>query len=117
MKKTVLMAVVCAALAGGLAWAAVSRGHVFARRSNANAIEVKIDNYSFAPGDLTVKAGTTVSWVNHDDVPHTVKANDGSFKSKALDTDDKFTMTFDKPGVYEYYCSVHPRMTAKIVVK
>ena len=80
-------------------------------------VEVKIDNYSFMPGDLTVAAGTTVTWVNHDDVPHTVRTTDGAIKSKALDTDDKFSMTFDKPGTYEYFCSIHPKMTAKVVVK
>jgi plastocyanin len=58
-----------------------------------------------------------VTWVNHDDVPHTVRSVDGAIKSKALDTDDKFSMTFDKPGTYEYFCSIHPKMTAKVVVK
>ena len=80
-------------------------------------MEVKIDNFNFMPGDLTVAAGTTVTWVNHDDVPHTVRTADGAIKSKALDTDDKFSMTFDKPGTYEYFCSIHPKMTAKVVVK
>jgi len=116
MSKTALKVVVCAVIAVSLGWIAV-KGHVFAREPQTGTVEVKIDNYSFTPEDITVKAGTTVSWVNRDDVPHTVKANDGSFKSKALDTDDKFTMMFDKPGVYEYFCSVHPRMTAKVVVK
>ena len=117
MSKTALKVVVCAVIAAALGWIVVSRAHVFAREPQSGTVEVKIDNFSFMPEDITVKAGTTVSWVNRDDVPHTVKANDGSFKSKALDTDDKFTMKFDKPGVYEYFCSVHPRMTAKVVVK
>jgi plastocyanin len=113
--------VVCAALVAVAGWVAGSRTHLLAAASLAapanGPAEVKIDNYSFMPGDLTVSAGTTVTWVNHDDVPHTVRNNDGTIKSKALDTDDKFSMTFDKPGTYEYFCSIHPKMTAKVVVK
>lgn len=78
---------------------------------------VKIDNFSFSPGTLTVAAGATVTWTNNDDVPHTVVSEDKLFKSKALDTDDKFSYTFTKPGTYNYFCSVHPKMTAKIVVQ
>jgi plastocyanin len=78
---------------------------------------VKIDNFSFGPPSLTVTAGTTVTWTNHDDVPHTVVSDDKQFKSKALDTDDKFSHTFTKPGTYNYFCSIHPKMTAKIVVE
>jgi plastocyanin len=78
---------------------------------------VKIDNFSFGPQTLTVAPGTTVTWTNNDDVPHTVVSDDKVFKSKALDTDDKFSYTFDKPGTYNYFCSVHPKMTAKVVVK
>jgi plastocyanin len=79
--------------------------------------EVKIDNFSFGPDTLTVAAGTTVTWTNNDDVPHTVVSDDKAFKSKALDTDDKFSYTFTKPGTYNYFCSVHPKMTAKVVVR
>jgi len=78
--------------------------------------EVTIDNFSFAPANLTVPAGTTVTWTNRDDVPHTVASEDGTFRSHALDTDEKFSCTFTKPGTYSYFCSVHPRMTAKVVV-
>jgi plastocyanin len=79
--------------------------------------QVKIDNFSFGPASLTVAAGTTVTWTNHDDVPHTVVSEDKLFKSKALDTEDKFSFTFTKPGTYSYFCSVHPKMTAKVVVQ
>lgn len=79
--------------------------------------QVKIDNFSFGPANLTVAAGTTVTWKNNDDVPHTVVSDEKLFKSKALDTDDKFSYTFTKPGTYNYFCSVHPKMTAKIVVR
>jgi plastocyanin len=83
------------------------------------AVEVKIDNFTFAPAALVVQAGTTVTWVNHDDIPHTVVStdNDKTFKSKVLDTDEKFTYVFAKPGRYPYFCSVHPKMTGEVVVK
>ena len=79
--------------------------------------EVKIDNFSFTPTTLTVTAGTTVTWTNRDDIPHTVVSTDGVFKSKALDTDDKFSFVFSKPGTYSYFCSVHPKMTGQIIVQ
>jgi plastocyanin len=79
--------------------------------------EVSIDNFSFTPMDMTIPAGSQVTWINKDDVPHTVVSVDHQFKSKALDTDEKFSFTFPNPGTYEYFCSVHPKMTGKIVVK
>ncbi|HXJ14482.1 MAG TPA: cupredoxin family copper-binding protein [Candidatus Limnocylindrales bacterium] len=79
--------------------------------------EVKIDNFSFGPATLTVAPGTTVTWVNHDDIPHTVVSTDSIFKSKVLDTDEKFSFTFTKAGSYPYFCSIHPKMTATVVVK
>ena len=82
----------------------------------APGAEVKIDNFSFGP-DLTIAAGSTVTWTNHDDVPHVVASDTDVFKSKALDTDDRFSYTFTKPGTYLYHCMIHPRMTAKVVVK
>ena len=79
--------------------------------------EVKIDNFSFAPATLTVKAGTQITWTNGDDIPHTVVSEDHTFKSKVLDTDEKFTFTASKPGTYSYFCSIHPKMTARVVVE
>ena len=80
--------------------------------------QVKIDNFSFSPNPLTVPTGTTVQWVNRDDIPHTVVSDDKTtFKSKALDTDDNFSYTFIKPGTYSYFCSIHPKMTGKVVVQ
>jgi plastocyanin len=81
--------------------------------------EVKVDNFSFSPATLTVAAGTTVTWTNRDDIPHTVVSTDDpkAFKSKVLDTDEKFTFTFSKAGTYPYFCSVHPKMTGTVVVK
>jgi plastocyanin len=81
-------------------------------------VEVKIDNFAFIPQELTVAAGTTVEWVNRDDIPHTVVSDDKkTFKSKALDTDEKFSYTFTKPGTYPYFCSIHPKMTGKVIVQ
>jgi plastocyanin len=83
-----------------------------------DAIEVKIDNFSFGPVTMTVAEGTTVTWTNSDDVPHTVVSDDKTtFKSQALDTGEKFSYTFTKPGKYAYFCSVHPKMTAEVVVQ
>jgi plastocyanin len=88
-----------------------------AEQAQASSAEVKIDNFSFGPTALTVAAGTTVTWTNRDDIPHTVASDDKLFKSKALDTDDKFSFTFTKPGTYGYFCSIHPKMTGKVVVQ
>jgi plastocyanin len=83
----------------------------------ATTPEVKIDNFSFGPASITVPNGTTVTWINRDDIPHTVVSSDSAFKSKALDTDEKFSYTFSKPGTYSYFCSLHPKMTGQIVVR
>jgi len=84
----------------------------------ASGATVKIDNFSFGPATITIAAGSTVTWTNNDDVPHVVTSDDNKmFKSKALDTDDRFSFTFTKPGTYNYYCAIHPKMTAKIVVQ
>ncbi len=78
---------------------------------------VKIDNFVFGPQAITVPVGTTVTWTNSDDIPHTAVSPDGVFKSKVMDTDEKFSYTFTKAGTYSYYCSVHPKMTGQVVVK
>ena len=80
---------------------------------------VVIDNFTFSPATLTVAVGTTVTWVNRDDVPHTATSSvkPRVFNSGALDTDQKYSFTFKTAGTYDYFCEVHPHMTAKIVVK
>jgi plastocyanin len=78
--------------------------------------KLEIDNFSFLPQRITVKAGTTVSWTNKDETPHTVASSE-LFKSKALDTTDSFSFTFATPGVYQYFCSLHPFMTGTVVVE
>lgn len=82
-----------------------------------NSPQVGIDNLNFAPKSLAVPVGTTVTWTNHDDVPHTVTSRDKKFSSQAIDTDEHFTFTFAEPGTYAYFCAIHPIMTAEIVVK
>jgi plastocyanin len=100
-----------------LAAGAPGRDEAAAQNQPASTIEIKIDNFSFGPMTLTVAAGTTVTWTNDDDVPHTVVSDDKTtFRSKALDTREKFTYTFRKPGTYPYFCSVHPKMVAEVVV-
>ena len=81
------------------------------------APQVMIDNFVYSPVPLTIKVGTTVTWTNHDDIPHTVDSTQGKFKSAALDTDDKFEFKFTEAGEYPFYCRIHPKMTGKIVVQ
>ena len=85
--------------------------------ANGSGTEVKVDNFTFGPDTLTVPVNSTVTWVNKDDIPHVIASNDGLFKSKALDTDQKYSYTFTKAGTYPYYCSIHPKMVGKIVVQ
>ena len=78
---------------------------------------VTIDNFTFTPPELTVAVGTTVKWVNHDDIPHLVVNKDKAFRSKALDTDDSFSYTFASAGTFDYFCALHPHMVGKVIVK
>ncbi len=97
---------------------AASPAAVAAQSAPASAAAtVQIDNFTFGPAALTVPVGTTVTWVNHDDIPHAVVAVDKSFRSKVLDTDQSFSFTFGKAGEYPYFCSLHPHMTGKVTVK
>ena len=81
------------------------------------AAQVMIDNFVYSPVPLSVKVGTTVTWINHDDIPHTVDSTQGKFKSAALDTDDKFEFKFTEAGEYPFYCRIHPKMTGKVIVQ
>ena len=88
------------------------------QNSSSDKSEVTIDNFSFTPPTVTVPVGTTVTWVNHDDVPHNVVSSEGkTLKSPVLDTDEKFSYTFTKAGNYPYYCGIHPKMTGTVVVQ
>jgi plastocyanin len=84
--------------------------------AQAADIAVKISNFTFNPQQVTVKAGTTVTWTNEDDIPHTI-VSPPAIRSKALDSDDKFSFTFTTPGTYQYFCGLHPHMTGTIVVE
>ncbi|XUM20210.1 cupredoxin domain-containing protein [Bradyrhizobium oligotrophicum S58] len=82
----------------------------------AETIKVTIDNFTFTPAAVTVKVGDTVTWTNHDDIPHTV-VSAGKYRSKTLDTDDSFSFTFAAAGDYKYFCSLHPHMTGLVKVE
>jgi len=110
--RRALLQLVLAAAAGGVAAAPG-----LAAAEPAVAATVKIDNFTFSPADLTVAQGTTVTWVNGDDIPHTVVATSGAFRSRALDTEDMFSFTFARAGEFDYFCSLHPHMTGRILVK
>jgi plastocyanin len=79
--------------------------------------EITIDNFTFSPKELTIAVGTTVKWVNHDDIPHTVVEKKTTFRSKALDTDDSYSYTFASAGTFNYFCGLHPHMVGQIIVK
>lgn len=112
------IAILTVALVIGIGTIATGQKYFVAgAQQKLEATEVKIDNFSFGPGTLTVPPGTTVTWTNRDDIPHTVVSTDGVFKSKVLDTDEKFSFTFSKAGAYPYFCSLHPKMTGKVVVQ
>ena len=106
--STALGAVVGSVLAAGVLFS----------RAEGTPNTVTIDNFSFAPQTLTVKAGTTVTWTNRDDIPHGIGSANNAFKrSQALDTDDSFSFTFTTPGTYQYFCYLHPHMVGSIVVE
>jgi plastocyanin len=118
MRRSVFAAVLFVTFALGIGGPATGTWSSSASaQQKPETTEVKIDNFSFGPATLTVAVGTTVTWTNHDDIPHTVVSNDGAFKSKVLDTDEKFSFTFSKVGSFPYFCSIHPKMTGKVVVQ
>jgi plastocyanin len=123
MKTAISKLIAATAMLGALGWISANNALVVANTATAQGaaksqeVVVKIDNFSYMPHDITVAAGTTIIWVNNDDIPHTVVSTTDVFKSRALDTDDKFSFKFDKPGTYEYFCSIHPKMTAKVIVQ
>jgi plastocyanin len=96
---------------------AMTFGVAAAARSRPAATEIKIDNFTFTPAELKVPLGATVIWANHDDIPHTVVSTDKVFKSKVLDSDNEYSFTFSTPGTFTYFCSVHPKMTGKVIVQ
>jgi plastocyanin len=106
-------ALIVATLLGPVIGAMLAFGAIAAQDANV----VTIDNFTFSPKELTVAVGTTVKFVNHDDIPHTVVEKKLSFRSKALDTDDGYSYMFATAGSFDYFCSLHPHMVGKIIVK
>jgi plastocyanin len=113
-RLAVRRALVVAMLSGPILGAMLAFGAVAAQDAT-NVIT--IDNFTFTPPELTVALGTTVKWVNHDDIPHLVVNKDKVFRSKALDTDDSFSYTFASAGTFDYFCALHPHMVGKVIVK
>src|SRR5258708_6242678 len=111
-------ALVVAMLLGPVIGAMLAFGTVAAQdATKKDANEITIDNFTFTPKELTIAVGTTVKWVNHDDIPHTVVEKKTSFRSKALDTDDSYSFTFASAGEFDYFCGLHPHMVGKVIVK
>jgi plastocyanin len=101
----------------GVTWAAVAALLVLGSSVRAEDVVVSIENFTFNPPELTIRPGTTVTWENADDIPHSVVENDTKFRSKALDTGETFSMTFTDAGEVNYFCGLHPHMKGKIIVK
>jgi plastocyanin len=113
-RLAVRRALVVALLLGPIVGAMLAFGAVAAQDAT-NVIT--IDNFTFSPKELTVPVGTTVKWVNHDDIPHLIVEKKTSFRSKALDTDDSYSYTFTSAGDFDYFCGLHPHMVGKVIVK
>jgi plastocyanin len=113
-RLAVRRALVVALLLGPVVGAMLAFGAVAAQDAT-NVIT--IDNFTFSPKELTVPVGTTVKWVNHDDIPHLIVEKKTSFRSKALDTDDSYSYTFTSAGDFDYFCGLHPHMVGKVIVK
>ena len=109
---------VVALLLGSVIGALLAFGTVAAQdATKKDANEITIDNFTFTPKELTVAVGTTVKWVNHDDIPHTIVEKKTTFRSKALDTDDSYSFTFTSAGTFDYFCGLHPHMVGQVIVK
>ena len=120
MKKALLSltAVALLGLAFGLSKISDAKPVASEQSTTTEHKQLQIDNFSCGPPTLTVPAGTTVTWVNQDDVPHNIVSSEGkTLKSPVLDTDQKFSYTFASAGTYPYYCGLHPKMTGKVIVQ
>ena len=116
MQNTSRRALIAAALGGVCALPLAAL--VLPTHAQNAPVPIAIDNFTFNPQKLTVKAGTTVTWTNKDDIPHGIaSANNAFTRSKAMDTDDSYSHTFITPGTYQYFCYIHPHMTGAIVVE
>ena len=113
-KNSPILSIVILLVFGLVLMTGATHASIFADDQKAN---VKIDNFTFNPATVTIKAGSTVHWTNGDDIPHNVVSTDKIFKSKVMDTNEEFEYKFDKPGTYDYFCGLHPKMTAKVIVQ
>ena len=110
-------AVVIAMLLGPIFGVMLALGALSAEEAKGDPkTTITIDNFTFTPAELTIAKGTTITWVNHDDIPHSVVENDKKFRSKALDTDDSYSFTFAAEGTFQYFCGLHPHMVGKVIV-
>jgi plastocyanin len=130
---SLVLAAASVAFAGGTVWAQDTSGSSMPMhdksmsdksvssdatpKTASKAYDVEIKDFAFSPTTITVPVGAKITWVNKDEEPHTVVSTNDAFKSRALDTDEQFSFTFAKPGTYKYFCSVHPRMVATVVVE
>jgi len=111
-------AVVIAVLLGPVVGAMLALGSLSAAEITGDPkATITIDNFTFTPAELTIAKGTTITWINHDDIPHSVVENDKKFRSKALDTDESYSFTFAAEGTFQYFCGLHPHMTGKVIVR
>jgi amicyanin len=110
LTQAVVVAVLCGPVVGAMLAVTVVRAQDAPK-------EITIDNFTFAPPELNINVGTTVKWVNHDDIPHSVVEKAKAFRSKALDTDDSYSFTFTSAGTFDYFCGLHPHMVGKVIVK
>jgi len=117
-KSVLNRGLVVALVLGPVIGAMLAFGAVAAQdATKKDAHEITIDNFTFTPKQLTIAVGTTVKWVNHDDIPHTVVEKKTTFRSKALDTDDSYSFTFTSAGTFDYFCGLHPHMVGQVIVK
>jgi plastocyanin len=118
VKRSIYIAILTAALVVTIGAMGTNHQSVMVNaQQKSETTEVKIDNFSFAPGTLTVPVDATVTWTNRDDIPHTAVSTEGAFKSKVMDTDEKFSYKFTKAGTFPYFCSIHPKMIGKVLVQ
>lgn len=109
------MPLICDSLRAFAAGAAVC-GVIYGALAASGETRLTIDNFTFNPNTVTVPVGTRIVWENNDDIPHSIVETTGKFRSAALDTDDKFSFTFNQAGTFAYFCGLHPHMTGKVVV-
>ena len=118
MRRCVSIAGLAAALVlGTLGFGTGQKSYVASAQEKTSAMEVKIDNFSFGPVTLTVPVGATVTWTNRDEETHTITSTTGAFASAGLGNAETFAQTFTRPGTYEYFCALHPKMRATVIVK